>query len=583
MSIQASVRAWVVCLAAISCTAHAATIYVSTEGNDGNAGTSWPTAKATLQAGLDAAESGDQVWVAAGTYVECITLKDGVGLYGGFAGWEGDLSDRDWTTNVTTLDGNQAGSVVTVPAGATEATRIDGFTIRNGTGTSAGAYTSGGGIYCRSASATIANNTITGCSANYGAGITNAYGTATISGNTIESNVAAGSYGYGGGIYSYSSSPTITDNVITENDAILGGGIYTEDASPSPTITSNTISHNHAAHAGGGIYCRISSPVITENIITDNDTGDPWTAGSGGGVCCDISVTAEIARNTISKNRSGDGAGIACNTSSSVPSVTSNTISGNTASSRGGGIYCHSSTTHISANTISNNAVTGAPGYGGGICCNGSVFDNNMITGNSAYQGGGAHCPNSTCVNNTITGNSSFDGGGMYCGGTTIVNTIVASNSSGISIIPASTMSLRCNCVYGNSTYNYSGADDPSGSDGNISADPRFACGPAANVHIQPDSPCIDAGDDTAVDTIGTDVDGQARKQGLHVDIGADESDGTGWPSPAVTVIHVSTQGNDEHDGSSWALAKRSVQAGIDAAAASGRKCGWRQEPTSKT
>ena len=110
----------------------AATIYVSTAGNDANDGLTWATAKKTVQAGLNAAVSGDQVWVAAGTYVQCITLKAGVALYGGFAGTETDLSQRNWTANLTILDGNQAGSVVTSPAGATGTTRIDGFTIRNG-------------------------------------------------------------------------------------------------------------------------------------------------------------------------------------------------------------------------------------------------------------------------------------------------------------------------------------------------------------------------------------------------------------------------------------------------------------------
>ena len=64
----------------------AGTIYVSRVGNDANDGFSWATAKLTVQAGLNAAVSGDQLWVAAGIYVERITLKAGVALYGGFAG-----------------------------------------------------------------------------------------------------------------------------------------------------------------------------------------------------------------------------------------------------------------------------------------------------------------------------------------------------------------------------------------------------------------------------------------------------------------------------------------------------------------
>ena len=114
----AVVTAVVGVLAVGAAAVQAGTIYVSPSGNDANDGLTWPTAKATVQAGLNAAASGDQVWVAAGTYVGCITLKAEVALYGGFAGDETDLSQRDWTANETILDGNQAGSVVTIAVGA---------------------------------------------------------------------------------------------------------------------------------------------------------------------------------------------------------------------------------------------------------------------------------------------------------------------------------------------------------------------------------------------------------------------------------------------------------------------------------
>ncbi len=163
-------------------------IYVSTAGNNSNNGLSWATAVRDLGMGLTLAAAGDQVWVAAGTYVEGqITLKNDVALYGGFNGTETDLSQRDWATNVTVLDGNHRFTVVSIGAGAQAGTRIDGFTICNGDAV----Y--GGGIRCgRDSFPAIQHNTIT-------------------------DNSAGGSPG-GGGIYcGEGSAPTVTNNTITNN------------------------------------------------------------------------------------------------------------------------------------------------------------------------------------------------------------------------------------------------------------------------------------------------------------------------------------------------------------------------------
>ena len=69
---------------------------------------------------------------------------------------------------------------------------------------------------------------------------------------------------------------------------------------------------------------------------------------------------------------------------------------------------------------------------------------------------------------------------------------------------------LRYNCVYGNAATTTPGLADPTGTDGNISADPSLAGFAYGNVHIQPDSPCIDAGDDAVVQAGWPDMDGQA-------------------------------------------------------------------------
>ncbi|WP_025007250.1 hypothetical protein [Marinilabilia salmonicolor] len=67
-----------------------------------------------LQTALAAAVAGDEVWVAAGIYKPTtdgdrtigFDLKDGVHYYGGFAGNETELSQRDWRLNETILSGD---------------------------------------------------------------------------------------------------------------------------------------------------------------------------------------------------------------------------------------------------------------------------------------------------------------------------------------------------------------------------------------------------------------------------------------------------------------------------------------------
>lgn len=56
-----------------------------------------------------------------------------------------------------------------------------------------------------------------------------------------------------------------------------------------------------------------------------------------------------------------------------------------------------------------------------------------------------------------------------------------------------------------------------------MQAAPLFVDRNASDYHLTPESPCIDAGDDSVVSPVWLDMDGLARIQGAHVDIGADE------------------------------------------------------------
>lgn len=251
--------------------------YVDCDAPPGGDGLSWATAYNVLTDGLAAAVAGDQVWVAAGTYVGNFTLGAEVALYGGFAGTETALSQRNWRVNRTILDGNQTGSVIAVAQGATNLARVDGFTITNGTGTLVGIRRCGGGLYLNGAAPTIANNTIVRNSAYHGGALYLSSSTALVMNNTIVMNSGASS---GGGLSLDGSSATVANNVIVGNRAgRAGGGLYLY-TSPG-TVVNNTICSNTAngmadeppQYFGGGIAMCDCNPTIANNISALNSSG----------------------------------------------------------------------------------------------------------------------------------------------------------------------------------------------------------------------------------------------------------------------------------------------------------------------
>lgn len=122
------------------------TIYVNASASGSNNGSSWENACTSLADALSSSSSGDEIWVAAGTYypttgtdrTASFTLVSGVSVYGGFAGTETSLNERDYSTNTTILSGDIDGDNIRdgensyhVVTGADDAT-LDGFTIEMG-------------------------------------------------------------------------------------------------------------------------------------------------------------------------------------------------------------------------------------------------------------------------------------------------------------------------------------------------------------------------------------------------------------------------------------------------------------------
>jgi len=270
-------------------------IYVD-QTKQGVSGQSWNDAVSSIAQGIERAVASDckDIWVAKGTYMEQVQLRPGFHLYGGFAGNESELVDRNFLVSKSIIDAGHAGSAVIGDDGAI----IDGFVIRNGNADK------GGGIYCELGE--LSNYTI------------------TIKNCTIENNTATSENG--AGIYVSNYIPEIRNCVIQNNTAIdgAGGGIYC--SCPSGLIKNNEIRGNVASSGGAGIYAHYigSDFKILNNLITQNYSGH----GSGAGLYLGDSLDPTISNNKIVENR-GTSSGAGMYLSNSSPWLINNTIACN--------------------------------------------------------------------------------------------------------------------------------------------------------------------------------------------------------------------------------------------------------------
>ncbi|MFH1746157.1 MAG: right-handed parallel beta-helix repeat-containing protein [Planctomycetota bacterium] len=422
-----------------------------------------------IQEALDAANDGDEIVVADGTY------------YG-----EGN-GDLDFAGKAITLRSENGPDACTIDcygrgfyfhSDETEASVLDGFTIQGGGATphSPGG-SAGGGILCRHSSPTIRNCDITECRVfvlyggnAYGGGICCLDGSSPtinncdITLNTLRVGDYTSGLGYGAGVYCEAGSPAITNCTIAENRIAypgysFGGGIACSNASPA--ITNCTIRLNVADGrdrdgCGGGIYCAGGAPTFTDCTITENSAAG--AGGFGGGIYCEsdgdaVLVNCTIGWNWVDCHYYGDyggggiycaassptfigcaivgneiceennyGGGIACEFDGNLTIINS-TITGNSAPAAGGGIYCYLSSPTIADCTIGGNVASSwQTGTGGGVYCEAAdpIITACTITANSAdFAGGGIFCETADPIITgcTINGNSANSaGGGIYAG-----------------------------------------------------------------------------------------------------------------------------------------------------------------------
>ncbi|MEA2076806.1 MAG: DUF1565 domain-containing protein [Candidatus Marinimicrobia bacterium] len=159
-------RRFTIILLFISVFAYADIIYVDNNISDGF----WQGSYSSLQNALASAQSGDEIWVAQGTYTPGINrgdsfiLKEGVKLYGGFYGGESSLQDRDVHSNKSILSGDIGISgnssdnvyhVISYSGTLTNTSVVDGFIIRDG---NADDGNGGGGLLLKNGAEPIFKN-----------------------------------------------------------------------------------------------------------------------------------------------------------------------------------------------------------------------------------------------------------------------------------------------------------------------------------------------------------------------------------------------------------------------------------------
>jgi hypothetical protein len=255
--------------------------------------------------------SNQELWVTGGVYKPTATkwdryatfqLKNGVAVYGGFAGTESARTERNLTGNITVLSGD-----------------IDNNDVVD------------------------ANGVLTTTAGLRGA---NTYHIVSgASGATLDAVIITGAYnnggvllGSGGGMFTNGGNPTITNVTFSGNYAYNGGGMYNENHS-DPKLTNVTFSGNSAI-GGGGMFNMWSSPTLTNVTFSGN-----W-ADHGGGMDNEYGSNPQI-RNTIMW---GDSGGEIASYNGATSTITNSVV-------QAGG---------IGTNIITANPLLGTPGYYGG-------------------------------------------------------------------------------------------------------------------------------------------------------------------------------------------------------------------------
>jgi uncharacterized repeat protein (TIGR01451 family) len=524
-------------LAATTSACVPATLYVSQAAlAGGNHGGSWADAYLDLQDALNTAIAGDQIWVARGSYTpgarraDSFVLKSGVDLYGGFAGSEAALDQRDWQNNPTLLSGDigVAGSasdntyhVLTVrDSGAQQI--VDGFTIAGGNGDQT--YDMGGGLYALNARLALRNLRFTGNAARMGGAIASDASAIALDGVSVTGNSAW----QGGGLYiANASALTLTQALIEDNQSSAVGNAMTDGSGGGGLMAIDSrlrLDHvifraNQAANNGANGFAAGGGMSSQGGSLSMYDVRFIRNAGDNGGGLFNGTIDARLDHVAFDRNSAAWWGGGLSNQADHLR-LSNATFDGNSGSWGGGAYLSGVGSTLANAEFRQNTAYNGAGMviFGGDPLISNALFSNNTATNSGAgIYNLGAGSP--SLAGATFSGNAaSASGGAIY----NYVGSYIQLRNSVLWGDSAADGPELFVLETGSATASFSIVEGGHPGDGNQGADPRFVRNPGpggdsawgtgddviGDLHLRADSPAIDAGDNDAVPADTLDLNG---------------------------------------------------------------------------
>lgn len=296
--------------------------YVKPTATGTGDGSSWDNASGNIQNMIDELANNangqtGEVWVAAGTYTPqsqlisgtaysaSFRMRDGISVYGGFAGTEASKIEREkastmpwdfknetileaayyngdltWTNNKWTLTSDSRHVVWFAPMSGqsafTQVTTLDGVTIRGGyaqggTGMDDFMTDRGAGVYMDGANAYLSNCIV---KENYATG--NGGGVYLKNGRVQTSLIYNNNADADGGAVYVENRGLVHRSMLANNSALNGAGVYlhnvteTSEDHPEYLILSTCVVSNNTVRGNGAVYCD-KGGVLMQNTITNNN------------------------------------------------------------------------------------------------------------------------------------------------------------------------------------------------------------------------------------------------------------------------------------------------------------------------